>query len=118
MLFLRNTLANRKTESNLEAIYTSPSPTNPSPPFQSSFDNETPPPSKTSKSSPGNSANDLEAALLDHIQREPTEDAQFLLSVSLQLESLSPKSNRKEKIEIQQLLCKYEFKEEGDTSHK
>ena len=58
MLLLRDTLANRKTKSNLEAAYTSPSP-----PFQSSFDNETPPPFKKSKSSPGNSANKVEAVL-------------------------------------------------------
>ena len=40
------------------------------------------------------------------------------MSFSPQLESLSPKSNRKAKIDIQQALYKYEFKEESDTSHK
>ena len=40
MLFLRDTLGNRKTESKLEAAFTTPSPTNLFPPFQSSFDNE------------------------------------------------------------------------------
>ena len=77
MLFLQDTLANRKTESNLEATYTSPSPANPSPPFQSSFDNEILPPSKKSKNSPGNSANKVRAALLDHTKREPAADTQF-----------------------------------------
>ena len=52
MLFLRVTLANRKTESNLEAAYTLPSLTNLSTPFQSSFDNETPPPSNKVKEQP------------------------------------------------------------------
>ena len=52
MLFLRATLANRKTESNLEAAYTLPSLTNLSSPFQSSFDNETPPPSNKVKEQP------------------------------------------------------------------
>ena len=91
MLFLRDTLANRKSESNLEASYTSPLLTNPSPSFWSSFDNQNPQPSKKSKSNPGNSANKVEAVLLDHIQREPTVDAQFLVSLSPQLKSLSPK---------------------------
>ena len=92
-------------------------PTNSSPPFQSSFDNEIPPPSKKSKSSPGNSANKVDAELLDHTQREPTANAQLLVSLSPQPESLSPKSNCKAKIEIKQVLCKYEFKEESDTLH-
>ena len=115
---LPDTLANRKTKSNLEAANISRSPTNPSPPFQSSFDNETPPPSKKSKNSPINSANKVEVALFDHIQREPTADAKCLVSLSPQLESLSQKPNRKAKIEIQQVLYKYEFKKESDTSHK
>ena len=72
MLLLRDTLANRKTKSNFEAAHTSPSP-----PFQSSFDNETPPPSNQSKSSLGNSANKVEAVLLDNAEREPTEYVQF-----------------------------------------
>ena len=40
MLFLRDTLGNRKTESKLEAAFTTPSPTNLFPPLQSSFNNE------------------------------------------------------------------------------
>ena len=72
MRHLRDNLANRKTKSNLEAAYTSPSL-----PFQSSFDDETPPPSKKLSSSPGKSANKVGPVLLDNTEREPTEYAQF-----------------------------------------
>ena len=40
------------------------------------------------------------------------------MSLSPQLESLFPKLHRKAKIEIQQVLYKYEFNDESDTSHK
>ena len=54
--------------------------------------------------SPGNSENKAQAALLDHSQREPTADAQFLMNLSPQLESLSLKSNLKAKTEIK-IFC-------------
>ena len=57
-------------------------------------------------------------AFLNDIQREPTVCDQFMMNLSPQLESLFPKSHRKAKTEIQQVLYRYEFKDESDVSDK
>ena len=134
LLFLKDVLLNRQTESNITIPSTLGSrnnvvtdcPTERSEDFASSSIRSPPstpmltPPTvasgkkRSKRAEPSESSQTYEAAIVDKLSRELSTDGHFLMSLEPQLRSLPPRLNKKAKIEIQQLLFKYEFPEDSD----
>ena len=119
LMFLHDTISNRPTDSNLTSIVTDPTPevilpsSSRSPSLSSPRSTlSSPPQSKKNK------VDNVEMALIDALKGAPPQptptvqedsDLLFCKSIVPQLRKMEAKKNRMAKIEIQQVLLKYEF---------